>query len=78
MGVRALGFWGAGHMSCDEFFQGFIAGESAGTGRSEMLAVLAPHIAERKGSFLRVDFGDGSADIYLSDDGMMTTHISGD
>lgn len=64
-------------MSYDVFFQGFIAGESAGTGRPEMLAVLAPHIAERKGTFLRVEIGDGSADVYLSDDGMMANHISG-
>ncbi|UQX89263.1 hypothetical protein M6D93_04480 [Jatrophihabitans telluris] len=64
-------------MSYDLFFQGFIAGESAGSRRSEMLAVLAPHIAERRGAFLRIEIGDGAADIYLSDDGMMANHISG-
>ena len=42
-----------------------------------MRRVLAPHVAEEDGSFLRVRFGDGEADIYLSDDGMMANHVSG-
>lgn len=42
-----------------------------------MLEVLAPHIIERSGSFLRVRVGDGEADVYLRDDGMMANHISG-
>ena len=43
-----------------------------------MREVLAPHVTERRGSFLRVQFGDGEADIYFDDDdGMMANHISG-
>lgn len=42
-----------------------------------MREVLAPHISEEDGSFLRVRVGDGEADIYLHDGGMMANHISG-
>lgn len=64
-------------MSFDVFFQGFIAGESSERGGAEMRLVLAPHVVERQGSFLRVQVGDGEADVYLNDDGMMANHISG-
>lgn len=64
-------------MPLDVFFQGFIAGESSEHGGSEMRRVLAPHAIEKKGSFLHVRVGDGEADIYLSDDGMMASHVSG-
>lgn len=65
-------------MSFDVFFQGFIAGESSGAGGAQMREILAPHVAERRGSFLRVQVGDGEADIYFDDDdGMMANHISG-
>ena len=64
-------------MSFDIFFQGFIAGESSERGGAEMRQVLAPHLIKRSGSFLRVRVGDGEADLYLDDDGMMANHISG-
>src|SRR6478672_9785394 len=70
--------WQAGWMSFDVFFQGFVAGESSEGGSAEMLAVLAPHVTERKGTFLRVQVGDGTADIHLGDDGMSADHVSGD
>lgn len=64
-------------MSFDVFFQGFIAGESSERGGAEMRQVLAPHVIERSGSFLRVAVGDGEADVYVDDDGMMANRISG-
>lgn len=64
-------------MSFDVFFQGFLAGESSDHGGAQMREVLAPHISEDDGSFLRVRMGDGEADIYLRDGGMMANHISG-
>jgi hypothetical protein len=64
-------------VSFDVVFQGFIAGEPAESGSAEMLAVLAPHVTERRGTFLRVQVGDGTADVYLSDDGMVANHVSG-
>ena len=42
-----------------------------------MAGVLAPHVTHRDGDLRRIQFGDGEADIYLSDDGMLANHISG-
>jgi len=42
-----------------------------------MMEVLAPHISEEDGRFIRVRVGDGQADIYLHDGGMMANHIEG-
>jgi hypothetical protein len=64
-------------MSWDVFFQGFVAGESSERGGGEMRGVLAPHIIEENETFLRVRFGDGEADVYLSENGMMANHITG-
>jgi hypothetical protein len=64
-------------VSFDVFFQGFIAGESSEGGGAEMREILAPHVTEEDRSFLHVKFGDGEADIYLSDDGMMANHVLG-
>lgn len=64
-------------MSFDVSFQGFLAGESSARGGTQMREVLAPHISQQSESFLRLRVGDGGADIYLSDDGMMANHISG-
>jgi hypothetical protein len=64
-------------MSVDVFFQGFIAGESSESGLAEMLAVLAPYVTERRDSFLLVQVGDGTADVYPNDAGMMANHVSG-
>lgn len=63
-------------MSFDVFFQGF-AGDSSERGGVEMREVLAPYIVESSEDFFRVRAGDGEADIYLRDDGMMANHISG-
>lgn len=54
-------------MTFDIIFQGFIAGESSEQGGSQMREILAPHVTDEDGSFLRVRFGDGDADIYLGD-----------
>lgn len=64
-------------MSYDVFFQGFNAGESSGSGAAEMRAVLAPHADRQEQSFLHVRYGDGEADVYLEDDGMLAHHITG-
>jgi hypothetical protein len=63
-------------VSFDVFFQGFLAGESSAHGGTQMREVLAPHISGQDGTFLRVRVGDGEADVYLSDSGMMANHIS--
>jgi hypothetical protein len=42
-----------------------------------MRQVLAPHVSEEDAAFLQVRAGDGQADIYLHDGGMMANHISG-
>jgi hypothetical protein len=64
-------------VSFDVFFQGLLAGESSAHGRTQMREVLAPYVSQQDGTFLRVQVGDGEADIYLSDSGMMANHISG-
>jgi hypothetical protein len=65
-------------VSFDVFFQGFIGGESSRAGGAQMRGVLAPHVAEKRGSFLHVRVGDGEADVYFEyDDGMMANHITG-
>ena len=64
-------------MSYDVFFQGFNAGESSGKGGAETRAVLAPHADRQEHSFLHIRYGDGEADVYLEDDGMMANHITG-
>jgi hypothetical protein len=64
-------------VSFDVFFQGFIAGESSEDGGREMAAVLAPHVTSREGDLRRIRYGDGEADVYLSDDGMLANHVTG-
>ena len=46
-------------MSFDVLFQGFLVGGSSETGSAQMREVLAPHISEQNGAFLRVRVGDG-------------------
>lgn len=60
-----------------DVFQGFLAGESSERGGTQMMEVLAPHISEESGTFIRLRVGDGEADIYLHDGGMMANHIEG-
>jgi len=64
-------------VSYDVFFQGFLAGESSGQGSAQMRDALAPHVITSTGSTLHIRYGDGAADIFISEDGMMANHISG-
>jgi hypothetical protein len=77
MSVFPAPMWHAGRVSFDVFFQGFLAGESSERGGVQMREALAPYIGEKDGTFLRVRVGDGEADVYLHDGGMMANHISG-
>lgn len=65
-------------MSFDVYFQRFAAGAAADGGGAEMRTVLEPHAQIAGEGLLRVKFGDGEADVYLSDSGMMANHISGE
>jgi len=62
-------------VSYDVFFQGFVAGGSSGQGGPEMAKVLRAYVAESRGSFRRLRVGDGGADLYLSDDGMIASDL---
>jgi len=42
-----------------------------------MAKVLGPYVTDSRGSFKQLRYGDGGADVYLSDDSMMANHISG-
>jgi hypothetical protein len=66
-------------MSYDVFFQGFKAGDAARGGGTAVRAMLEPYVtrSEPDHSFLRIDVGDGGADVYLSDDHMMVNHAGG-
>lgn len=66
-------------MSFDIHFQGFIAGSSGKGGGHHMREVLGPYTVDRQPefSFLKVEIGDGSADVYLHEDGMMASRIKG-
>jgi hypothetical protein len=66
-------------MSFDVFFQRFVGGEAVPGGGEVMRATLAPYIAreEPEHHFALVEYGDGSADVYLDGDNMMANHITG-
>ncbi|RNI19855.1 hypothetical protein [Flexivirga caeni] len=64
-------------MSFDIYFQRFAGGDAAAGGREAMRAVLEPHAEVGDDGFLHVTFGDGTADVYLHDDGMLANHVSG-
>lgn len=64
-------------MSFDVFFHGFVAGEASGLGGAQMREVVSPHVISRAGALVHIRSGDGEADLYLSEDGMMANHISG-
>lgn len=64
-------------MSYDVFFQGFIAGEQSSGGGVRMREVLSPYAIAEEGASLRVRIGDGEADLILSEDGMLASHVSG-
>ena len=67
-------------MSFDVSFQRFRHGEEAAGGGDQMRLVVAPHIVREEAatSFVRIEYGDGGADLYLDDDEMMANHVSGD
>jgi hypothetical protein len=67
-------------MSFDVFFQRFLDGEADTGGGERMRQVLEPFIVreEPEHQFALVEYGDGSADVYLDDDGMTATHVSGE
>lgn len=67
-------------MSFDVYFQGFTDGEPVLGGGVRMRQVLEPFIVREEPDhrFALVEYGDGTIDVYLSDDGMMANHISGE
>ncbi|HKU10729.1 hypothetical protein [Sinomonas sp. G460-2] len=70
-------------MSFDVFFQRFRDGDGATGGGEQMRQVLQPFIVreDRDLGFALVEYGDGSADVYLGGGGvagMMANHISGE
>lgn len=66
-------------MSFDVYFQRFRNGDTEPGGGDAMHEVLAGYIVrdEPERSFARVEYGDGSADIYLSPDAMKADHVTG-
>lgn len=67
-------------MSFDIFFQRFRDGDADPAGGEQMRQVLQPYIVreEPEYHFALVEYGDGSADVYMGGDHMMANHISGD
>ena len=66
-------------VSFDVFFQGFRSGEASLGGGDAMRQVLATHVvwSDPDNGHLLVEFGDGSVDVSLEDDGMMANHVTG-
>lgn len=66
-------------MSFDVFFQRFAHGDAEPGGGELMREVLDPFVVreEPEHSFLLLEYGDGSALVYLDGDGMMANHITG-
>ena len=71
--------WHCLPVSFDVFFQRFAHGDAEPGGGERMRQVLDPFVVreEHERSFLLVEYGDGSADVYLDGDGMMANHITG-
>jgi len=67
-------------MSFDVHFQGFRDGEASAGGGELVRRALEPFMrrSESADGFLAVEYGDGSADVYLSADRMMANHVVGD
>ncbi|WP_418606442.1 hypothetical protein [Georgenia sp. SUBG003] len=67
-------------MSFDVYFQRFRDGEAEPGGGEQMRQVLEPFIVreEPELDFARLEYGDGSADVYLGGDGMMANRVAGD
>jgi hypothetical protein len=66
-------------VSFDVLFQRFRDGDADPGGGKQMREVLAPYIVSERPEhdFALIEFGDGSADVYLDQFGMMANHISG-
>ena len=66
-------------VSFDVFFQGFADGDARPGGGERMLAVLRPFIVREdpESSYRQIVYGNGEAEVYLRDDGMMANHVSG-
>jgi ketosteroid isomerase-like protein len=67
-------------VSFDVYFQRFQDGRAVPGGGEEMRRVLEPYVAREDPahSFAFVEYGDGSADVYLGSDDMMVTHVVGE
>ncbi len=67
-------------VSFDVFFQRFKDGDADEGGGEAMRRILAAHIVreEPERNFALIEFGSGSADVYLGASDMMANHVSGD
>lgn len=67
-------------VSFDVYFQRFQDGRAVPGGGEEMRRVLTPYLAREDPahSFARLEYGDGSADVYLDSDSMMVNHVAGE
>lgn len=64
-------------MAFDIFFQGYVNGERRPGGGGRMAALVEPYVVHREPEFVEIAYGDGRADLYLDDDDMMASHVSG-
>jgi hypothetical protein len=66
-------------VSFDVYFQRFRNGDTEPGGGDAMREHLADYIVrkEPEHSFIRLEYGDGSADIFLSPDAMKAEHVTG-
>lgn len=71
--------WQSHPVSYDVFLQRFRDHSAAPGGGDRMRAALEPYVVEEDPAqrFLRIEYGDGSADVYLGPDDMMANHIAG-
>jgi hypothetical protein len=67
-------------VSFDVYFQRFRDGSAVPGGGDSMRRVLEPFVVSEDParSFAFVQYGDGSADVYLGADDMMVNHVVGD
>ncbi|MEV0285586.1 hypothetical protein AB0H36_15855 [Kribbella sp. NPDC050820] len=67
-------------MSFDVFFQRFRDGDAEPGGGDRVRQMLKPFVVRAEDPehpFMLVEYGDGSAVVYLNADGMMANHITG-
>jgi hypothetical protein len=67
-------------VSFDLYFQRFRDGSAVAGGGDAMRLRLAPYVVREDParSYALVEYGDGSADVYLDDDSMMVNHVVGE